>query len=228
MQKSETIGKLSKALGHVQATLSGAKKDSVNPHFKSKYAGLNSVWDACREPLKANGLSVIQGNSVGLDGTVIVETILAHDSGEWIQSELCLPLAKRDPQGVGSAITYGRRYGLAAIVGIVADEDDDGNAASHQPKPRFETLGAANSRPVIEQPKAPDDKVTKMRERINALCGELNAAGDTVKWSPTKLDEWCGENWETNYVGMNEAQLTSLGKDLKARLEAITKATGGK
>ena len=77
-----------------------------------------------------NGLSVIQGNSIGANNTVIVETILAHESGQWIQSELCMPLAKNDPQGVGSAITYGRRYGLAAIVGIVADDDDDGNAAS--------------------------------------------------------------------------------------------------
>ena len=73
---------------------------------------------------------MIQGNSIGANNTVIVETILAHESGQWIQSELCMPLAKNDPQGVGSAITYGRRYGLAAIVGIVADDDDDGNAAS--------------------------------------------------------------------------------------------------
>lgn len=219
MQKSETIGKLSKALGNVQATLSGAKKDAFNPHFKSKYAGLNSVWDACREPLKVNGLSVIQGNSVGLDGTVIVETILAHDSGEWIQSELCLPLAKRDPQGVGSAITYGRRYGLAAIIGIVADEDDDGNAASIAPQPR------PAARVEVTQPATPD-KVTIMRERITAICKDLNEAKDTVKWTPPKLDEWCNENWDTNFAGMNEAQLTTLGKDLKARLEAISTIGG--
>ena len=73
---------------------------------------------------------MIQGNSVATGNTLIVETILIHESGQWVQSELCLPLAKADPQGVGSAMTYGRRYGLAAIVGIVADADDDGNAAS--------------------------------------------------------------------------------------------------
>jgi hypothetical protein len=126
MQKSEQLNELAKAMSAVQLELRPASKDANNPFFKSKYADLNSVWNACRDLLGKHGLAVIQGNSVGLDGTVIVETILTHSSGQWIQSELALPLAKTDPQGVGSAITYGRRYGLAAIIGIVADEDDDG------------------------------------------------------------------------------------------------------
>jgi hypothetical protein len=130
MVKSESIANLVKSLARVQASLTPAKKDSTNPFFNSKYADLSSVWESCRELLAKNGLSVIQGNSVGANNTVIVETILAHESGEWIQSELSMPLAKNDPQGVGSAITYGRRYGLAAMIGIVADVDDDGNAAS--------------------------------------------------------------------------------------------------
>src|SRR5574338_1238251 len=130
MNKSESIASLAKSLAEVQASLAPAKKDSTNPFFNSTYADLSSVWESCRELLAKHGLSVIQGNSLGANNTVIVETILAHESGEWIQSELCMPLAKNDPQGVGSAITYGRRYGLAAIVGIVADDDDDGNAAS--------------------------------------------------------------------------------------------------
>ena len=129
MNKSESIGNLAKSLALVQASLAPAKRDSTNPFFNSTYADLSSVWESCRELLAKHGLSVIQGNSIGANNTVIVETILAHESGQWIQSELCMPLAKNDPQGVGSAITYGRRYGLAAIVGIVAD-DDDGNAAS--------------------------------------------------------------------------------------------------
>lgn len=130
MVKSESIANLAKSLATVQASLTPAKKDSTNPFFNSKYADLSSVWESCRELLAKNGLSVIQGNRVGANNTVIVETILAHESGEWIQSELSMPLAKNDPQGVGSAITYGRRYGLAAMIGIVADVDDDGNAAS--------------------------------------------------------------------------------------------------
>ncbi|MGD9630591.1 MAG: ERF family protein [Pyrinomonadaceae bacterium] len=132
MQKSESIGNLAKSLALVQASLVPAKRDSMNPFFKSNYADLSSVWDSCRELLARNGLSVIQGNSIGPNSTIIVETILAHESGQWIQSELCLPLAKNDPQGVGSAMTYGRRYGLAAIIGIVSDPDDDGNEASNR------------------------------------------------------------------------------------------------
>lgn len=129
MQKSETIGELAKALCKVQAGLKPALKDSQNPYFKSSYADLNSVWDACRELLTSNGLAVAQMNLPTENG-VIVETMLMHTSGEWVSGELFLPLAKHDPQGVGSAVTYGRRYGLAAMVGIVADVDDDGNHAS--------------------------------------------------------------------------------------------------
>lgn len=142
MNKSENIASLAKSLADVQASLAPAKKDSTNPFFNSTYADLSAVWESCRELLAKNGLSVIQGNSLGANNTVIVETILAHESGQWIQSELCMPLAKNDPQGVGSAITYGRRYGLAAIVGIVADDDDDGNAASAK-------NGNGNVRPVM-------------------------------------------------------------------------------
>jgi hypothetical protein len=129
MQKSETIAELTKALVKVQSSIKPAIKDANNPFFKSSYADLNSVWDSCRDLLAANGLAVIQ-TTAPVEHAVIVETTLAHTSGEWISGELMLPLTKQDAQGVGSAITYGRRYGLAAIVGIVADVDDDGNAAS--------------------------------------------------------------------------------------------------
>ncbi|MGD9560840.1 MAG: ERF family protein [Pyrinomonadaceae bacterium] len=130
MRTSENICDLAKALATVQASLSPVTRGSTNTYFHSKYADLSSVWESCREPLAKNGLCVIQGNRVGEANTLIVVTTLIHESGQWVQSELCLPLSKSDPQGVGSAMTYGRRYGLAAIVGIVADADDDGNAAS--------------------------------------------------------------------------------------------------
>lgn len=133
MNKSESIAELTKALVKVQASIKPAIKDANNPFFKSSYADLNSVWDSCRELLTANGLAVIQ-TTAPVENAVVVETILAHESGEWISGELFLPLTKQDAQGVGSAMTYGRRYGLAAIVGIVADVDDDGNAASSTPK----------------------------------------------------------------------------------------------
>ena len=132
MQKSESIKELAAALNKAQAEMSGAKKGANNPFFKSKYADLNAVVDAVRIPFCENGLSysqfpIMEDNKVG------VETILMHESGEWMSSILTLPMTKQDPQAAGSAITYARRYALQAIAGIPA-EDDDGNAAS-QSKP---------------------------------------------------------------------------------------------
>ncbi len=128
--QSETLGKLGEALAKAQSVMTGAKKDRQNPHFKSNYADLASIWDACREPLGTNGLSVIQQVTTTREGVKIVSTLL-HVSGEFIRDECWLPVATQTPQAYGSAITYARRYSLAAIVGVAA-EDDDGNAGSAQ------------------------------------------------------------------------------------------------
>jgi hypothetical protein len=125
---SPSIGALAAALAKAQGELRHAQKDRENTHFKSRYADLASVIDAVREPLSKNGLSYTQLPSSSPDG-VVLTTILLHTSGEWVTSHLTVPLTKRDAQGVGSALTYARRYALASMVGI-AQEDDDGNAAS--------------------------------------------------------------------------------------------------
>lgn len=127
---------LATALAKAQAEIKTALKDSKNPHFKSSYADLTSVWDACRQALTANGLSVIQKTDFS-EGEVWLETILLHASGEQIAGRYPLRPQQQTPQGFGSALTYARRYSLAAMVGVVADEDDDGNAAS---APRHETI----------------------------------------------------------------------------------------
>ncbi len=133
MQKSESIKHIAAALNKAQAEMSGAKKGANNPFFKSKYADMNSVVDAVRIPFCNNGLSysqfpIMQDNKVG------VETILMHESGEWMSDILVLPMVKQDPQAAGSAITYAKRYALQSIAGIPS-EDDDGNAASNQKTP---------------------------------------------------------------------------------------------
>jgi hypothetical protein len=133
MQKSESIKHIAAALNKAQAEMSGAKKGANNPFFKSKYADMNSVVDAVRIPFCNNGLSysqfpIMQDNKVG------VETILMHESGEWVSDILVLPMVKQDPQAAGSAITYAKRYALQSIAGIPS-EDDDGNAASSQKAP---------------------------------------------------------------------------------------------
>lgn len=126
--RSPTLGALAASLAKAQGAMAGAKKDVANPFFKSKYADLASVWEACRDALSANQLAVIQLPSmVGKD--VLVETLLLHSSGEWIRSRFAVPVTQPGPQGVGSATTYCRRYSLAAMVGV-APEDDDGNAAT--------------------------------------------------------------------------------------------------
>tara|TARA_R110000765_G_scaffold182893_1_gene288847 strand:- start:567 stop:1094 length:528 start_codon:yes stop_codon:yes gene_type:complete len=128
MNKSDSITELAKALCKAQSEMGGAAKDANNPFFKSKYADLSSVMRVIKEPFANNGLSFVQfplcdGQSAG------VETMLMHESGEWLQSEYLMPLVKKDPQGSGSAITYAKRYALQAMCGIPS-EDDDGNLAS--------------------------------------------------------------------------------------------------
>jgi hypothetical protein len=131
MNQSESIAELSAALAKAQGIMEGAAKDSANPFFKSKYADLASVWDACRKPLSDNGLSVVQTTEFMPEhpDMVCIETILCHSSGQWIKGKLAVKPTKADPQSVGSCITYLRRYSLQSMVGI-APEDDDGNAAS--------------------------------------------------------------------------------------------------
>jgi hypothetical protein len=124
--------KIAAALVKAQGQIEGAKKDSKNPHFKSNYADLASVWDACRDALHKNGFSVVQMGEL-VEGQWALLTILLHESGEQLRGHVPLLNTKGDMQGLGSAITYARRYGLAAIVGV-CPEDDDGNAASEKPK----------------------------------------------------------------------------------------------
>jgi len=128
--QSPTIGELVKALSKTQGELKDAVKSSENPFYKSKYADLTSVWEACREQLSKNELAVIQTMAGNGGDHIIIVTTLAHKSGEWIRGHLCVKPVKNDPQGIGSAITYARRYSLAAIVGIApAGEDDDAEKA---------------------------------------------------------------------------------------------------
>ena len=108
MNKSESIKELATALNKAQAEMSGAKKKATNPFFKKNYSDLNSVVDAIRVPFCDNGLSYSQFPLFN-DKCVGVETILMHESGEWISSVLMLPMVKQDPQAAGSAITYARR-----------------------------------------------------------------------------------------------------------------------
>ena len=132
MEKSESIKHLAAALNKAQAVMSGAKKSAANPFFKSKYANLEEVIACVKEPFADNGLSYMQF-PITQDDRAGVETIVMHESGEWISGSFMLKCAKLDPQGMASSVSYARRYGLQSIAGIPS-EDDDGNAASQAPK----------------------------------------------------------------------------------------------
>ena len=129
ISRSETIGALAAALSKAQSEFDHAKKDVNNTFFKSKYADLAGCIDAARAQLSANGLSVSQYTDLDETGRMLLFTILMHSSGEWISGKYPISPVKNDPQGIGSAITYARRYSFCAITGIASD-DDDGNAAS--------------------------------------------------------------------------------------------------
>lgn len=128
MEQSAEIGKLAEALAKAQAQMMGAKKDSKNPFFKSDYADLKSVTDAIKGPLNDNDISWVQGVGNSENGWPSVTTMIMHKSGQFIKSSFALAPKKNDPQGVGSAVTYARRYSLAAICGVY-QTDDDGEAS---------------------------------------------------------------------------------------------------
>jgi len=130
MTRSESITELAKAMVKAQRDFGPLIKGSINPFFKSKYSDLAAVMDVARGPLAENELFVTQTTDADIaDGFLAVETTLVHSSGEWIAGCLKIPLVKNDPQGLGSAMTYARRYALQAILGLAA-EDDDGEAAT--------------------------------------------------------------------------------------------------
>ena len=128
MKTSEQINELAKALAIAQGEMKNAVFDKVNPHFKNKYATLAAIRDAITPTLTKNGISVIQPTVMG-EGVLVVTTRLMHSSGQWIESEYPIINDTNKPQAMGSALTYARRYSLAAICGIASDEDDDANAA---------------------------------------------------------------------------------------------------
>lgn len=149
--QSDSILEIAKALIKTQAALLPAVKDAKNPFLKTTYASLNSVLDSCRNALRENGIVLVQSPVAAPEhlgtGFIGLETKLIHaESGEWLSSLTVVPLAKPDPQAMGAAISYARRYALAAMLGIVSEEDRDCETRRPEPKRqemRNETQGNA-------------------------------------------------------------------------------------
>lgn len=178
MKTSESIIEISKALLKVQRSITFAHTDSDNPFFKSKYADLPTVIDAVKPQLNDNEIVYIQTPSPSEAGTLALTTRLLHVSGEWIEDMAVVPLPKADPQGYGSAMTYARRYSLAAITGLYQD-DDDGNAASlsksvAMPKAKAAPVAAPTAAPAAGKPAKPGMASEKQRA---FLFAKSRAAG---------------------------------------------------
>lgn len=170
---SEQLNELASALVLAQAEMSDAKKDRQNPHLKTNYATLGSVWDACREPLTKHGLCVIQRVLPNEDTARIrLETVLLHKSGQYICGIEDLPLTKpNDPQAYGAALTYARRYGLSAMVGVCPAEDLDNEPPAGNRPPQ---------RPQQQRQDAPQQRRDIHQEAETALRGQEKPAASMV------------------------------------------------
>ena len=161
-----------KALVKAQKAMGAVLKNASNPHLKSKYADLGSVLDACQSALHDNGFAIMQPCGKDQEGA-FVETVLAHESGESFASRVYLVIGKQDMQGVGSAITYARRYGLLGMAGL-APEDDDGEA----------TKAPKREAPPPFDPVAAHDRIAKKLEGVTTLADlaeEWRAEAGTIK-----------------------------------------------
>lgn len=174
MASSNEINELAAALVAAQAEFSAVPKGSNNPFFKSNYAALPDVVASASPVLAKHGLAVTQSISFQLvpGGTCVdtLTTTLLHKSGQFIENEMVLHLPKQDPQGQGSAVTYARRYAYMAILGLVADDDDDGNAAS---RPKVQVAPKKEPAPH-PQPHAEEARslTTQLRDKLTAIYGE--------------------------------------------------------
>ncbi len=196
MNKSESIVNLSASLSLFQGEVANPKNTAINPFYKSKYSPLHEVLNTVKPILSKHGLSVIQDVS-GDAKNVNIVTLLTHASGEWIESsQLVLTPEKNTPQGIGSAITYGRRYALSAVLGLASEEDCDANED--------------------EKPQSSKPKQAKVEEfDLGLYLKQLHTKyGDG-------LQEWASNNnvemvdGKRNWSGMTQEQIKKLRSDLK-------------
>lgn len=218
--QSATIGAIAGALAKAQGAMRHAAKDSLNPHFKNKYADLAGVIDASRHALAANDIGVIQRN-LPADRGVCVQTVLVHKSGEWISDAgLYVPASKTDAQGYGSALTYARRYGLSALVGVAQDDDDGNDAAKSAP-----AAPAAKSAPA-RTPK----KLNKAQ--TDTLVGLLMKAGRSEQQARESASVTKPEQFDRaiqragELVEAYEAAQKEAGDDAPAEAPAVDTTTG--
>lgn len=177
MKTSESTSSIASALAKAQAEIKTAIKDATNPHFKSRYADLVAIVESCRPALSKNGIAVIQGGEKK-EGSWVLTTRLAHSSGEWYECDFPLLARDNSAQAMGSATTYAKRYALAAMVGVVADdEDDDGEGAMGRiPQKKQPVKPTQDWDENFDSPLADSEdflRLTKLRESLKMTKEEL-------------------------------------------------------
>jgi len=216
---SEDKKELFTAIAKAQGEFTTVEKNAENPHFRSKFAPLDTIIEMIRPVLAKHGLSVMQHCDIPESGAgIIIETMITHESGQHISSRLFMPVVKSDPQGYGSSISYGRRYSLAAALGIVSDEDVDGNQGKDEkktppPKSAPKTDAGGQKTPTTDaeyqariknklQELYGDDQdkkkaaLMKMAEYTDKATGEVKQgrydypkmSGDPLKWLCHKIE----------------------------------------
>lgn len=198
--QSESIKEITTALSKAQMEMEPAKKTQKNPFFNSKYAGLEDVIEAVRGPFSRNGLAFFQGTLPSDQGVIIIVTTISHISGEWVRGYLPIKPTKNDPQGLGSAITYGKRYGLQALSGQPS-EDDDGNKASEKR----------------------DAKVQNMRDTVLGLLKEKNLSNSEIK---TFLSHTI-KNYK-DFKSLNIKELTDIAGNFDGYFNSFLDSVGKK
>lgn len=196
MNQSPTIGSLAAALSKAQATFKPAVKDAANPFFKSHYLSLAGAIEACRDALSSNGLAVVQAVDSSAD-KLVLHTTLIHSSGEWIGSAYPINPVKNDPQGIGSATSYARRYSLMALVGLAA-EDDDGEAAHGRVAKVDVTTGEVKK----SQPKWSDEQRTEVGTWFNSIVQGVDGGEKIV------------QDFRKKYQYADPAKVIELAKEL--------------
>jgi len=201
MKTSENVELISAAMVAMQAESEHANFDSKNPHFKSKYASLAEVIDTAKPVLAKHGLAIVQMPAFRADIGPVLCTRVLHTSGQFFEDDMILNPIKNDPQGIGSALTYMRRYSIPGICMVASEDDDDGNRASHSP----------NVTPI----QAKSISMEQVRKDILALQSE-----DAVrKYFPTasaKLNAMKGSN---DYVELTALCQSRIG-ELKSAVAA--------
>jgi hypothetical protein len=218
VKHSDSIQELAQALSKAQGAMGAAHKDAQNPHLRNTYASLSSIIDTAKGPLSANGLAFVQLLCQAESGGMILETVLMHSSGQWLSSEILVNATAankgvNEAQALGSALTYYKRYALAALLGIsVADEDDDGNSSGQSAR-----------------------KQPERRPQVNVETGEVTQPKpDSRPVAPVKSDQPQAETKKANGNGHKQlnpekllAEVNSKTGDFYATLGDLYKALGG-